>query len=330
MVHMPYVIIPALELKQLGDSSPLPLHLQQAQIYDYDTSEFPFRACVAQVLGVTVEELEYIHNTPGGKACLAKGAAAGRLKRRKDYFVKKWNSSRNCQPPSRARQRFNEILDRFMETFVAPRMAAIEGGEVAEVAYQRDAIMRVVMPEGPNTTNLHCDADYHHPPAEVNWWFPFTPVSGSNSLFVESRPGAGDFKPVQLQYGQVLRFYGNLCQHYSVPNTTPTSRVSCDVRVLSLPHHSYDWKDRLGRTCIHKVGQYYVKPGQIQTAVAEEEEEEEGVEKPLKGSLEGSDDEEGLEEESKKTVTKKPGQIHTSEEGVEEPLAGSEEREKSF
>ena len=24
---------------------------------------------------------------------------------RKDYFVKKWNSSRNCQPPSRARQR---------------------------------------------------------------------------------------------------------------------------------------------------------------------------------------------------------------------------------
>ena len=36
-----------------------------------------------------------------------------------------------------------------------------------QVAYQRDAIMRVVMPEGPNTTNLHCDADYHHPPAEV-------------------------------------------------------------------------------------------------------------------------------------------------------------------
>ena len=86
---------------------------------------------------------------------------------------------------------------------------------------------------------------------------------------------------------------------------------------------------RLGRTCIHKVGQYYVKPGQIQT-VAAEEEEEEGVEKPLKGGLERSDDEEGLEEESKKTVTKKPGQIHTSEEGVEEPLSGSEEREKSF
>ena len=105
-----------------------------------------------KVLGVSVEDLESMHNTPGGQvshfnilnwfpkvswndsecsekimnwnqACLAKGAAAGRLKRRwefiplkklkeplkilyrKDYFVKKWNSSRNCQPPSRARQR---------------------------------------------------------------------------------------------------------------------------------------------------------------------------------------------------------------------------------
>ena len=33
----------------------------------------------------------------------------------------------------RIKTRFNEILDRFVETFVAPRMAAIEGGEVAEV-----------------------------------------------------------------------------------------------------------------------------------------------------------------------------------------------------
>ena len=32
--------------------------------------------------------------------------------------------------------RFNEILDRFMETFVAPRMAAVEGDKVAEVSKQ--------------------------------------------------------------------------------------------------------------------------------------------------------------------------------------------------
>ena len=37
------------------------------------------------------------------------------------------------------------------------------------VAYQRDAILRVVLPHGKTTTDLHCDADYHHPPWELNW-----------------------------------------------------------------------------------------------------------------------------------------------------------------
>ena len=58
---------------------------------------------------------------------------------------------------------------------------------------------------------------------------------------------------------------------------------------------------RLGRTCIHKVGQYYVKPGQIQAVETVEEKE-----KPLKGVEGGerSDNEEGLEEEPTKTVAK--------------------------
>ena len=62
---------------------------------------------------------------------------------------------------------------------------------------------------------------------------------------------------------------------------------------------------RLGRTCIHKVGQYYVKPGQIQATVGTGEEKEDDVEKPLRGGegVERSDDEEGLKEESKTTVT---------------------------
>ena len=75
---------------------------------------------------------------------------------------------------------------------------------------------------------------------------------------------------------------------------------------------------RLGRTCIHKVGQYYVKPGQIQAAGREEEEEV----NEAKGE-ERSDNEEGLEEESKKTVmSKKPGKIQGAEEGDENKGSG--------
>lgn len=55
----------------------------------------------------------------------------------------------------------------------------------------------------------------------------------------------------------MMRFYGNLCCHYTVPNTTDSCRVSFDMRVLSLDHHSLDWKDRLGRPCLFKLGHYY-------------------------------------------------------------------------
>jgi hypothetical protein len=37
--------------------------------------------------------------------------------------------------------------------------------------------------------------------AEVNFWVPLTRVFGTNTLFVESAPGRGDFRPVELGYG---------------------------------------------------------------------------------------------------------------------------------
>ena len=58
-----------------------------------------------------------------------------------------------------------------------------------------------------------------------------------------------------------FRFYGNLCCHFTVPNTSDVTRVSFDMRVLSLDHHDPDWTDRLGRKCLFKVRQYYKVPG---------------------------------------------------------------------
>ena len=234
-----------------------------------------------------------------------------------------------------------------MENFVAPRMADIEGGEVAEVKRIKVSIFvfcnlqevkyfQVIfkkltfsggLPKGCNheggdarwpqhhqltlwcrlsssssrghyyNSNNHHKQHHkqhhnshhyhlylHHNP-QVNWWFPFTPVSGSNSLFIESRPGAGDFEPVQLQYGQVIIMIDRVitmmmmmekprCWDFmatsantSACQTPPQqgeiqdkfrnvtfpalSRVSCDVRVLSLAHHSQDWKDRWAISPIH-------------------------------------------------------------------------------
>ena len=120
----------------------------------------------------------------------------------------------------------------------------------------------MVLPSGQEYGYRHCDADYHHPPAEVNWWLPLTTVFGSNTLHTESEPGKGDFSPVELGYGQVLRFYGNLCQHYAVPNISGVSRVSFDLRVLAVEHHDDRWTDRLGRQALFQGGAYYTRAGE--------------------------------------------------------------------
>jgi hypothetical protein len=57
-------------------------------------------------------------------------------------------------------------------------------------------------------------------------------VWGSNTLHVESIPGLGDFHPLELSYGQLCRFWGNQCHHYTIANRTDSTRVSFDFRVI--------------------------------------------------------------------------------------------------
>ena len=63
-------------------------------------------------------------------------------------------------------------------------------------------------------------------------WLPLTPTFGSNTLWTESAPGRGDFRPVELSPGQAMLFWGHQCEHYTVPNTTDSTRVSLDFRVI--------------------------------------------------------------------------------------------------
>ena len=251
---MPYLSYQAVELGSLAQASPLPPSLQQQQIFSYCTTTFPFKELVSEILGIEGELLN-LHTTQQGRAAMEKESK----KRRKDQFVKTWRSSNG----SAARKRFNTTLQNFADNFIAMRMSetALEPSTPARVAYQKEPILRVILPSDTPSTPLHCDADYHHPPAEVNWWLPLTPVHGTNSLYIETRPGLADFVPVSCEYGQVLRFYGNLCQHYTVPNMSGTTRVSLDMRVLAMDYHNKDWRDRMGRPSIYMVDKYYVRAG---------------------------------------------------------------------
>jgi len=253
-----YLPIPHSDLANLcSSSSPLSEHLRKNIILEYDTERYPFREAIADILNTAPDILDTIHETAEGKLALADEQAGSNKRRRgkQPHFLRMWTSSGQTE----ARQRFNRILHQFVEEFVSLHMG--EEGERVEVAYQREPTFRVVLPSGEEYGYQHCDADYHHPPAEVNWWLPLTTVFGSNTLHTESQPGKGDFLPVELSYGEVFRFYGNMCQHFTLPNTSGRTRVSFDLRVLALAQHVDSWTDRLGRQSLFQVGAYYTRAG---------------------------------------------------------------------
>ena len=113
--------------------------------------------------------------------------------------------------------------------------------------------MRVMLPSDEAVGVPHCDADYNHVKSELNFWVPLVSVSGSNTLWTESTPGKGDYSPIVARNGHVVRFYGNQCRHFTVPNKSNVSRVSFDLRVIpASQYHTYPQKVNF-----FQVGQYY-------------------------------------------------------------------------
>jgi hypothetical protein len=66
--------------------------------------------------------------------------------------------------------------------------------------------------------------------------------------------------PLEGQWGMAHRFYANGCRHYTVPNSTNTTRVSLDLRVVPGPLFDNDWVGSRHHTTGRQaffVGGYY-------------------------------------------------------------------------
>jgi hypothetical protein len=141
--------------------------------------------------------------------------------------------------------RLVELYRRFVKEEVLPLLAD-ETGE-AEFLVQREPSVRIHLPNNtalgrrakeaastdPTTPiGMHCDADYNHPANEINFVLTVTGQEGTNSFYVETSPGKGDFVPVPLKFGELFRFYGNRCRHYNRVNHTGDTRISLDFRVI--------------------------------------------------------------------------------------------------
>lgn len=162
---------------------------------------------------------------------------------------------------------YNEMIElyhRFLKEWLLPQL------EEDEYIVQKEPSFRIHIPnntalgkrgdeQDKDKIGLHCDGDYNHPRSEINYMITITGQNDNNSCYVESEPGKGDFHPINIQYGEVFRFYGNQCRHYNMKNNTGKTRISFDFRII--PSSQYE---ETHTTSIHSgrkftIGGYYMR-----------------------------------------------------------------------
>ena len=93
------------------------------------------------------------------------------------------------------------------------------------------------------------------------------------SLQVESSPGAADFAPITAGVGEMYRFRGNACEHFTELNVSGATRVSFDFRVIRAQELS-EWPVPpapthaavKGAAAYFSIGRYYKQLGSSTTA----------------------------------------------------------------
>ena len=162
---------------------------------------------------------------------------------------------------STLRHEFLALYEQFIAEVIVPLVGCAPNGGQGLV-YQAQPIFRAFLPHHLAVGPRHTDAEYHPMPSEINIWLPLTDAYESNSLQVESSPGAGDFEPITCGYGTLFSFRGNACEHFTEFNVSDATRVSLDFRVIraedsgAVPLASPDPHVR-GKANYFAIGQYY-------------------------------------------------------------------------
>ena len=243
---LPAVVqVPAILMAKTGDDKLVafeewawPCHLEakflEKRVMKYDSTQFDFVGATEAILKhsplsdlhnapiIAVEETE---TAPALRRAQVQAQVGGRITKeeRKLARSRAWRFDRSTEWRT-----FMDVYQRFITDWVVPQFGV-------PLLYQRKPILRCVLPGSVAPTQLHCDADYFHDSNEVNFWVPLTHCSGATSLWSESAPGLGDYADFVAGPGEAVRFYGNRCRHYTIPNNSDRVRVSFDFRVIPQP-----------------------------------------------------------------------------------------------
>ena len=106
-----------------------------------------------------------------------------------------------------------------------------------KIIVQSKPTLRVHIPNNLSVGSYHVDNDYGHPTEAINMWLPFNKAINTSALWLESEPGKKDFKPYNLDYGEILIFDSKLT-HGTEINREDHSRLSMDFRIIKKKDYS--------------------------------------------------------------------------------------------
>lgn len=181
---------------------PIPYKIQ------YDTKKFNFKEIVENMLSVT--DLYQLHQL-------------------KDY---EFFSREKDQSTEWHKSYYSKFETEFYPTYLELIKFLAKQFDYNELIYQKIPTFRTQLVNNLGVGEWHRDRTYNHGITEVNFWMPFTDTNETNTIWMESREGNEDFMPYTVKYGEILVFDGANLLHGNKTNTSDTTRVSVDFRLV--------------------------------------------------------------------------------------------------
>ncbi|MBO6979331.1 MAG: hypothetical protein JJ837_07870 [Prochlorococcus marinus XMU1428] len=191
---------------------------------NYDTSQYPFSRILKSIFNVN--NLDDLHNEVNSlndfNADLGKDSESHYHKIFYKEIKKNDSELRN-------------VWELFLENEVIKHFSCENS-----IVVQKLPNIRIHIPKGLAVKRWHCDSDqdHKHPLGEINSVIPLTKMFDTNSIWRESSPGKGDFKPFNLKVGEIIYWNGNTCIHGNKTNLSSKTRISFDFRVF--PRNEYN------------------------------------------------------------------------------------------
>lgn len=208
---------------------------------NYSTEEYPFAGIISNILDTT--NLSQIHkeNHFEGYTLFKREEDQG-TKYHKLYYD-------NCK------EKILDLYDKFILNIIRPLYNE-------EIVYQKIPTFRLHFPGNIAVGEYHKDKwyrdeEWHTEVKELNYYLPFTKAYDTNTIWVESKENKKDFKPMNIEYGECVQWDGVNLTHGNKENTTSTTRVSIDFRVIPYSKYKPSNQGAINTKIKFALGGYY-------------------------------------------------------------------------